>query len=123
MQTKQPGGLQRLIRATGYSIQGLKSAWRHEAAFRQELLLVLILLPAAFWIGVTFAQRAVLLFSLLLILIVELLNSAIEAAVDRIGPERHALSGRAKDLGSAAVMLSLIAAAAVWAWVAWERWG
>ena len=116
-------GLKRLINAAGYSIQGLKAAWQHEAAFRQEILLVVIALPAAFWLGTTWLQRAVLIFALLQILIVELLNSAIETAIDRIGLEHHELSGRAKNLGSAAVMLSLTLAAVVWALVAWERWG
>lgn len=123
MANKPSGGLGRLIRATGHSIEGLKAAWRNEAAFRQELCMALVLVPAAFWMGVTAVQRALLIFSVLAVLIVELLNSAIESAIDRIGPERHDLSGRAKNLGSAAVMVSLIAAAAVWALVAWERWG
>ena len=99
-------GLIRLWDATGFSIKGLCAAWRNEAAFRQELVIVLILLPLAFWLGETFTQRALLIFSLLVVLMVELLNSAVETAIDRIGEERHELSGRAKDLGSAAVMIS-----------------
>jgi diacylglycerol kinase (ATP) len=122
MQKQNCKGLDRLWAAAGYSIQGLKAAWVNEAAFRQELALVLVLLPAALWLGATLTQKALLIFSLLLILVVELLNSAIETAVDRIGPERHEASGRAKDLGSAAVMIALIAAAVVWALVAWQRW-
>lgn len=122
-QTKGPTGLRRLINATGYSLQGLKAAWRHEAAFRQEMMLVLPLLPVALWLGTTMIQRAVLIFSLLLILIVELINSAIETAIDRIGLEHHELSGRAKNMGSAAVMVSLAAAAVVWLSAIWERWG
>ena len=121
MGKKSPGGLQRIIRATVYSIQGLDAAWRNEAAFRQELALLAILGPGALWLGADMTQRALLIFSLLLVVIVELVNSAIEAAIDRIGPERHDLSGRAKNLGSAAVMISLMAAALVWAMIAWQR--
>ena len=84
---------------------------------------MLVLLPAAWWLGTTAVQRTLLIFSLLLILIVELLNSAVETVIDRIGPEHHELSGRAKNLGSAAVLISLIAAAVVWGVTAWERWG
>lgn len=112
-------GWRRITDATGFSIKGLLAGWRCEAAFRQELCLVIVMLPAAFWIGTTMTQRALLVFSLLQVLIVELLNSAIETAVDRIGTERHELSGRAKDIGSAAVMVSLIAAAVVWGLIAW----
>lgn len=121
MAKRQPGGFQRIINATGYSIAGLKAAWRNETAFRQELLLLAVLLPAALWLGSDMIQRMLLIGSLLLILIVELVNSAVEAAIDRIGPERHALSGRAKDFGSAAVMISLVGAALTWAAIAWER--
>ena len=114
-------GLQRLIYAAGYSIQGLKTAWRNETAFRQEVILFIVLAPTALWLGPDAGQRALMIFSLLMVLVVELVNSGIEAAIDRSGPERHELSGRAKNLGSAAVMVSLIAAALVWALVAWER--
>jgi diacylglycerol kinase (ATP) len=122
MEKQRHRGWQRVWAATGYSLQGLKAAWINEAAFRQELLLVLVLAPAACWLGTTMTQRAVLLFSLLHVLIVELLNSAIEATVDRIGTEHHELAGRAKNMGSAAVMVALIAAAGVWVLVAWQRW-
>lgn len=122
MQKQIRTGWQRLWKATGYSIQGLKAAWINEAAFRQELLLVLFLIPVALWLGTTMTQRALLIFSLLVIPAVELLNSAIETTVDRIGLENHELSGRAKNMGSAAVLVSLIAAAVVWAMVSWERW-
>lgn len=122
-QKRSATGIQRLIDATGYSIQGLKAAWRNEAAFRQECVAVLIFLPVAFWLGTTLTQKAILVFSLLMILVVELLNSAIETVVDRIGPEHHEFSGRAKDLGSASVMLVLVAAALVWVLIAWQRWG
>ncbi len=123
MQKQRDTGVRRLCKATGYSIQGLKAVWINETAFRQEVILVLMLVPAACWLGTTMAQRALLIFSLLVILIVELLNSAVENTVDRIGPEHHELSGRAKNMGSAAVLISLIAAAVVWALLAWERWG
>lgn len=115
-------GLQRIWAATGYSIQGLKEAWANEAAFRQELFIVILLTPAAFWLGQTMTQRTLLILSLFLIIIVELLNSAIEAVVDRIGPERHQLSGQAKNMGSAAVMVSLLAAVLIWAMAAWQKW-
>ncbi len=109
------------MRATKYSAQGLSSAWKYEAAFRQELLLVVILLPVAVWLGQTALERAVLIGCLLLVLVVELLNSAIEAAIDRHGDELHELSGRAKDIGSAAVCISLLNVAVVWGLIAAER--
>ncbi len=107
-------GIQRLWNALGYSLQGLASAFRHEDAFRQEVLLAALLVPAAFFIPVGAAERALMIASVLLVLIVELLNSAVEAAVDRISLENHSLAKRAKDIGSAAVFLSLINVAAVW---------
>ena len=112
----KPGkkGLARILAASGYSWQGLKAAWKHEAAFRQEVLLVIILLPLAFWVGKTPAQIAVLVLSLSIILIAELANSAIEAVVDRFGGELHKLSGRAKDIGSAMVMITLFFSSIVW---------
>jgi len=120
-QSKSP--LQHVLAATSVSIRGLKAAWRGELAFRLEVLALLIFLPAAFWLGRSAVQRALLVFSLLAIPVVELVNSAIEAVVDRIGFEIHELSGRAKNMGSAAVMIVLVAAAAVWAFIAWERFG
>ncbi len=111
---KSRGGLRRIWSATLYSRDGLRDAWRHEAAFRQELMLVAPLLPLGLYLGNNGIERALLVGSLLLILIVELLNSAVEAVVDRISAEHHDLSKRAKDLGSAAVMLSLVHAAVVW---------
>ena len=119
----KPGntGIVRIIRAARYSAQGLIHAWRHEAAFRQEIALVLLLLPAAVWLGRSAVERTLLIGCTVIVLIVELLNSAIEAAIDRHGHEYHELSGRAKDLGSAAVLLSLLLVAAVWAAVAWQR--
>ena len=122
MAKKSARGLQRLVDATVYSFKGLRAAWSQEEAFRQEILMVLVLVPAAFWLGRTTAQRILLLATCFLVLIVELLNSAIESVVDRIGEEDHPLSGRAKDMGSAAVLMSLIATALVWGLVAWQRW-
>jgi len=107
-------GLRRLINATRYSIDGLAAAFRHEDAFRMELIGFAVGTPVALWLGRDGVERALLVGSLFLVLIVELLNSAIEAAVDRISLDEHQLAKRAKDIGSAAVMLSLIAAATVW---------
>jgi diacylglycerol kinase (ATP) len=107
-------GLTRIIKAFGYSWNGLRSTFRHEEAFRQELLLCLVLIPAAFWLTDVGVERALLIGSLLLILIVELLNSGIEAAIDRVGNEQHKLSERAKDMASAAVLISFINAGAIW---------
>jgi diacylglycerol kinase (ATP) len=119
----KPGntGITRIVNATRYSAQGLASAWRHEAAFRQELALVIVLLPGAFWLGQTALERAVLIGTLLLVVIVELLNSGIEASIDRHGSEHNELSGRAKDMGSAAVFISLVLVAVVWGLIAAER--
>ena len=114
-------GIRRILLATKFSDQGLAQAWQHEAAFRQELVLVLILVPVAAWLGQTALERAVLLGCCLIVLIVELINSAIEAAIDRHGDEHHELSGRAKDMGSAAVFVSLVLVAIVWGLIAAER--
>jgi len=116
-------GLKRIILAAGYSAKGLRAAFIHEAAFRQELLLALILIPLACWLDVDATQRLLLIASLVLVLIVELLNSAIEAVVDRIGPEHHELSGRAKDIGSAAVLLTLLLGAWIWGSILWVQFG
>jgi diacylglycerol kinase (ATP) len=107
-------GLRRLINATGYSLSGLAEAARHEDAFRQELALAVVLVPLGLWLGASGAERALLVGSVILVLIVELLNSAVEATVDRVSLEDHDLARRAKDIGSAAVMLSLVNAAAIW---------
>ena len=104
----------RVLRAAGYSIAGLRAALRKEAAFRQEVILFVVLAPLAFWLGRNGIERALLLGSLLLVLIVELLNSAVEATVDRISRKHHRLSGRAKDMGSAAVYLSILLATLTW---------
>jgi diacylglycerol kinase (ATP) len=119
---KRKSGLLRLWRALEYSCRGLRAAWRHEVSFRQEISAALVAVPAAFYLGTSAAQRGLLIFSVMAIMISELVNSAIEAVVDRIGPEDHPLSGRAKDLGSACVLLSIVAAVIVWGLVAWQRW-
>lgn len=119
----KPGrtGLARIVAATDYSLKGLSAALRHEAAFRQELVLALVLLPLALWLGEDGVQRALLAAPVLLVLVVELINSAIEAVVDRLGDEWHELAGRAKDLGSAAVFVSLLLLVLVWGLVLWPR--
>jgi diacylglycerol kinase (ATP) len=110
----KPRGVTRIVRAMGASANGLVGAFREEAAFRQELALAVIVLPLGLWLGHGGVERALLIAPMLLILIVELLNSAIEATVDRIGFERHALAGLAKDIGSAAVFMSFVLLVAVW---------
>ena len=110
----KPRGITRVIRALGSSVQGLVGAFRDEAAFRQELACALIVIPLGLWLGRNGVERALLIGPVFLTLIVELLNSAIEATVDRIGLERHALSGLAKDIGSAAVFMSFILLGTVW---------
>ena len=115
----KPGntGLTRVIKAAGYSCQGLKATFKYEAAFRQELALLLILIPLAIWLGDNGIEYALLIGSCLLVLITELFNSAIEAVVDRFGGEMHELSGRAMDMGSAAVFVALVNAVLVWVFV------
>ena len=112
-------GLVRLWNATGYSRDGILAAWRHEAAFREEILLAAITIPLAFYLGKTGVERALLVGCIILILIVEILNSAVEAVVDKASPEKHDLAKRAKDMGSAAVLFSLTNAAVIWACVLW----
>jgi diacylglycerol kinase (ATP) len=114
-------GLRRIWNAFFYSAAGLRSAWRHESAFRQECLLAAVLIPAAFWLGTSPTDYALLIGSVVLLLITELLNSAIEAVVDRVGTERNTLSGQAKDMGSAAVFLALVLIVVVWGAIAWQR--
>ena len=106
-------GLSRVLHAGGYSIQGLIAGWQ-ETAFRQEAIAAMVLLPLAFWLGQSWVETALLAGSVLLVMIVELLNTGIESAIDRIGPEWHDLSKRAKDMGSAAVLLSLLLCVGVW---------
>jgi len=107
-------GLNRVWHATGYSIAGLRAGW-HETAFRQEAIASIVLIPAAFWLGRNWVETVLLAGTVILIMIVELLNTGIETAIDRIGPEWHDLSKRAKDMGSAAVLLSLLLCAGTWA--------
>ncbi len=114
-------GLSRIVHAVRYSVAGLRAAYRGESAFRQEFWLAVVLVPASFWLGRGWLEVSVLVGSVLLVLIVELLNSAVEATVDRISFELHALSKSAKDFGSAAVMLSLLLCAGVWAGAIWTR--
>lgn len=106
-------GVSRIWHAAGYSLQGLRAGW-NETAFRQEAILSLLLTPAAFWLGRNGLEIALLLSTLALVLIVELLNTAVESAIDRIGPQWHDLSKRAKDMGSAAVLLSLLVCVMLW---------
>ena len=120
----KPGatGLTRIINAAGYSWLGLKAAYKHESAFRQELWLAIIMVPIGAYIGDTLTAKAALVTSVLFVLVVELLNSGIEAVVDRVGDEPHKLSGRAKDMGSAAVLISVVMTALIWAAVIMEQY-
>lgn len=112
----KPGktGITRIIHACHYSWLGLKAAWKHEAAFRQELLLAIVLLPLSFIVGQSASQIALMILSVFLVLLIELVNSALEAVVDRFGGEHHQLSGRAKDIGSAAVAMAILNLLLVW---------
>ncbi len=114
-------GWRRLVAALNYSRQGLMAAWRGEAAFRQEAVALALLVPLAAWLARTPVEFALLVGVWLLVMVVELLNSAIETVVDRIDPDFHPLAGRAKDMGSAAVLLALVGATIVWFAVIWER--
>ena len=111
-------GLQRLINATRYSMKGFAAAYRHEAAFREEVLLAAVLIPAALLLRMPAVETVLLIGSVLLLMLVEILNSGLEAVVDRIGPEIHPLSGRAKDLGSAAVFIAIVILCTTWAFIA-----
>lgn len=117
---KQRTGLSRMWHALGYSLAGLRAGWG-ETAFRQEALASLAMLPMAFWLGQSWVEVALLAGSVILVMVVELLNTGIETAIDRIGPEWHDLSKRAKDMGSAAVLLSLLLCAGVWAAAIWHN--
>ena len=110
-----------IINAFKYTFAGLASAWKNELAFRGEVVVVTIMLPLGIWLGRSAVERALLIASILLILLTELLNSALEAVVDRIGPQRHELSKRAKDMGSAAAFISMVTAALVWIIIAVDR--
>jgi len=116
----KPIGVTRLFLAFGNSMRGFVGCFREEAAFRQELALAVVAIPAGLWLGRTGIERALLVAPMIVILIVELLNSAVEAAIDRIGPEHHELSGLAKDIGSAAVFSAFVLLAAMWALVLTE---
>ena len=121
MESKQNTGFKRIYNAFFYSLAGLASAWKNEAAFRQESLVAIVLIPASFWLGQSTSQIGLLILSIFIVLIVELLNSAIEAAVDRISEVHHALSKQAKDIASAAVFLSLVLFIVIWSLVIFER--
>ena len=113
-------GLNRILHAGGYSIQGLIAGWG-ETAFRQEAILAMVMVPLAFWLGQSWIETALLAGSVILVLVVELLNTCVESAIDRIGPEWHDLSKRAKDMGSAAVLLSLLLCGGIWVGALWQR--
>ncbi|KLN47135.1 diacylglycerol kinase [Providencia rettgeri] len=115
-------GFTRVIKAAGYSLKGLKAAWVNEAAFRQESVAAIIAIFIAFYLDISYIDRILLVSSVVLVAIVELLNRSIEAVVDRIGSEYHELSGRAKDIGSAAVFVSIGLALFIWALVLWQRY-
>jgi diacylglycerol kinase (ATP) len=110
---KSRSGLSRILHAGGYSLAGLKAGW-NETAFRQEALLAMVMIPAAFWVGRHWLEVSMLIATVVLVMITELLNTAVEKTIDRIGPEWHELSKTAKDLGSAAVLLSLLLCSGVW---------
>ena len=118
---KRRSGLSRMWHAFGYSMAGLRAGWQ-EAALRQEMLAAVVLLPLSFWLGRNWVEVALLAGSVLIVLIVELLNTGVESAIDRIGPEWHELSKRAKDMGSAAVLLSLLLCAGTWAAAIIQHW-
>ncbi len=118
---KSSGGFRRLAAAASYSFKGLAAAWRYEASFRQEIVAGALLIPLAGWLAQTLGQALALIGAIVFVWLVELLNSAIEALADAVAIEHHPLIGRAKDIGSAAVMLSLILAAGVWVGVLWPR--
>jgi diacylglycerol kinase (ATP) len=117
---KMRSGLSRIVHAARFSFAGLRAGWA-EAAFRQEAVAAAVLVPLAFWLGRSWVETALLAGSVLIVMMVELLNTAIEAAVDRIGPEWHSLSKRAKDMGSAAVLLTLVLCSGIWAAALYQR--
>ena len=121
MANQEHKGFRRIYNAFFYSMDGFKAAWENEEAFRQESILALVLIPIAFWLGESSLQVSLLIFSVFVVLITELLNTGVEAAIDRIGIERHDLSKRAKDIGSAAVFVSLTALTVVWGFAIYDR--
>lgn len=118
----QTKGFTRVIKAAGYSLKGLKAAWVNEAAFRQEAVAAILAVIIALCLDVSYIDRLLLISSVVMVAIVELINSAIEAVVDRVGSEYHELSGRAKDIGSAAVFITIGLALVIWATVLWQRY-
>ncbi|PUE49134.1 diacylglycerol kinase [Limnohabitans sp. 2KL-1] len=114
-------GLSRVWHAFFYSVEGLRAGW-HEPAFRQEAILAVLVLPAAWWLGQSWTETVLLIGVVVAVLVVELLNTAVESAIDRVGPEWHDLSKRAKDMGSAAVLLSLLLCGGVWLSALWRWW-
>lgn len=112
--SENPQGIKRVIKATRYSYQGICAAFKNEAAFREEVILACVLVPLAVWLDVSQLERMLMISSVLLVMVVELLNSAVEAVVDRIGPEHHELAGRAKDMGSAAVFIAMVISGYIW---------
>ena len=121
MANQEHKGLRRIFNAFFYSMDGFKAAWENEEAFRQEIIMVVVLIPTSFWLGENSLQVSLLIFSVLLVLITELLNTSLEAAIDRISEEHHELSKRAKDIGSAAVFVSLAALTVVWGFAVYEK--
>ena len=121
METENEKMVRHILNAFVDSFAGLKAAWKNELAFRGEAIVIAVMIPVGIWLGRTPVERALLIGSCLAILVTELLNSAVETIVDRIGPERQELSKRAKDLGSAAVFISMISAAVIWALIAYSR--
>ena len=117
---KSRTGIHRMWHAAGYSLAGLRAGWG-ETAFRQEAIAAIVLLPASLWLGKTWIEIALLAGSVIILMVVELLNTAVETAIDRVGPEWHDLSKRAKDMGSAAVLLSLLMCAGIWVAALWSR--
>lgn len=118
----QTKGFTRVIKAAGYSLKGLKAAWINEAAFRQESVAAVLAVIIACWLDISYVDRLLLISSVVMVAIVELINSAIEAVVDRVGSEYHELSGRAKDIGSAAVFITIGLALVIWVTVLWQRY-
>lgn len=117
-----PRGPGRILKAAVWSMQGLRAAWLHESSFRLEVYLLAVLAPLALWLGQTPVERVLLIGSCLLVLAIELLNSAIEAVIERYGPEFHELAGRAKDMGSAAVFVLMLNVLLVWGLILVPRW-
>ncbi|PZQ15454.1 MAG: diacylglycerol kinase [Rhodanobacter denitrificans] len=121
MPSTEPRGPRQIVRALKWSWKGLRAAWSHEASFRLEVLICVVLLPAGLWLGRGAVEKVLLAGSLLLVLAMELINSAVEAVVDKVSPEFHELAGRAKDMGSAAVFLLLANVALCWGLILWQR--